>query len=217
MPLRSSLLSTLTVALFAGLPVTPAWAQAGQSDPNFTEKLATKSLLNEVRKGGFVLYMRHGNTDNTKPDRVPSVDLNDCSTQRPLNDVGRKVAAFVGEAIRKAKVPIAEILVSPMCRARETGKLAFGDLPKVENNLMYTSNLTTTEKKPIIETTRRLLSTPVAPGSNRVVLAHAPNLFDLFGYFVKPEGTVVVIQPKGNGEFEYLGSIHPTMWKDLSH
>ncbi len=216
MTIRANWMIKFGVLVIATISASAAFAQAGESAPGFTEKLATKAMLNDVRKGGYVLYMRHGNTDNTKPDRVPAVDLNDCATQRPLNDEGRKIAAFVGEAIKNAKVPVAEVLVSPMCRAKETAKLAFGDLPKVENNLMYTSNLTTAEKKPIIETTRRLLSTPVPAGSNRVVLAHAPNLFDLFGYFVKPEATVVVIQPKGNGEFEYLGSIHPTMWKELS-
>jgi len=183
--------------------------------PAFVEKMATPATLNQVRQGGFVLYMRHGNTDNSKPDRVPSVDLKDCSTQRPLTDEGRQLAAQVGKSIRAARIPVAEIHVSPLCRAKESAQAAFGNKFQVNEFLMYTSNLTTEEKKPILETTRGLLSAPVAKSSNRVIVAHAPNMADLIGYFVKPEGTVVVIRPKGDAGFEYIASIPPNLWREL--
>jgi hypothetical protein len=35
------------------------------------------------------------------------------------------------------------------------------------------------------------------------------------GYFVKPEGTVVVIRPLGAQGYEYLGSIPPALWSQL--
>ncbi|HEY3431321.1 MAG TPA: histidine phosphatase family protein [Rhodocyclaceae bacterium] len=177
--------------------------------------MASRATLNQVRQGGFVLYMRHGNTDNSKPDRVPSVDLKDCSTQRPLTEEGRQLAAQVGKSIRTAHIPVSEIHVSPLCRAKESAQAAFGNKFQVNEFLMYTSNLTTEEKKPILETTRQLLSAPVAKGSNRVIVAHAPNMADLIGYFVKPEGTVVVIRPKGDAGFEYVASIPPTLWREL--
>ena len=187
----------------------------GTTAPTFVEKMASRATLNQVRQGGFVLYMRHGNTDNSKPDRVPSVDLKDCSTQRPLTEEGRQLAAQVGKSIRAAHIPVSEIHVSPLCRAKESAQAAFGDKFQVNEFLMYTSNLTTEEKKPILETTRQLLSAPVAKGSNRVIVAHAPNMADLIGYFVKPEGTVVVIRPKGDAGFEYVASIPPTLWREL--
>lgn len=211
-------LAALCLAAGCGVSM-PVFAQAGQSAPGFVEKLADPELLAEVRKGGFVLYMRHGNTDNSRPDRVPHVDLKDCTTQRPLNEEGRKVAAVVGKEIRNAKIPLGEIFYSPLCRARESAQLAFPDrlaTLQEEEKLLYTANLTTAEKQPNLAMTRRLLSLPVAAGVNRVLVAHAPNMADLIGYFVKPEGTVVVIKPLGDDQFEYLGSIHPTMWKKLA-
>ena len=193
-----------------------AWAQnPPPGAPAFKETLATRATLEQLRQGGFVLYMRHGNTDNSRPDRAPAVDLKDCSTQRPLNDEGRRVVTEVGKAIRAARLPLGEILSSPLCRARESATLAFGPGIQVNDNLMYTANLTSEQKKPILETTRKLLSEPVPAGVNRVVVAHAPNMADLIGFFVKPEGTVVVIRPRGNGEFEYVASIHPAMWPEL--
>lgn len=50
--------------------------------------------------------MRHGNTDNSRPDQAPKVDLNNCNTQRVLNEQGIQVTKMVGEFIRKAKIPI---------------------------------------------------------------------------------------------------------------
>jgi phosphohistidine phosphatase SixA len=182
--------------------------------PDFQTTAATSKTLEQLRGGGFVLYMRHGYTDNTKPD-LPNLDLNDCSTQRTLSQEGRDLAATVGKNIRKAKIPYIEVFSSPLCRAKESAKLAFGDSVKIDHNLMYTSNLTTEEKKPILVSTRRLISQPVPKGENRIVVAHAPNLFDLMGYFVKPEGTVVVLRPLGNDEFEYVASITPSAWAEL--
>ena len=204
------------LGLALGLLAGSAWAQnPPPGAPAFKETLATKALLEQVRKGGFVLYMRHGNTDNSRPDRAPQVDLNDCSTQRPLNEEGRRVTAEVGRAIRQARIPLGEIFVSPLCRAKESAQAAFGKDFQVHEQLMYTANLTSEQKKPILATTRKLLSEPVPAGVNRVIVAHAPNMADLMGFFVKPEGTVVVVRPLGNGDFEYVASIHPTLWAEL--
>jgi len=184
----------------------------------FQEKALTPQQFRALAGGGFVLYMRHGNTDNSRPDAYPKVDLADCNTQRVLNDEGRKVATEVGGYFRQARIPILEVIYSPLCRARDSAQLAFGRMGvklRQELNLMYLGNFTTEEKKPILGMTRQLLSQPVAAGGNRVLVAHAPNLADLMGYFVKPEGTVVVIRPLDAGRFEYVGSIHPADWPSL--
>lgn len=181
----------------------------------FAEKPVTPELIKQLRAGGYVLYMRHGTTDTSRPDRVPSVDLNDCSTQRPLTEEGLRVVTRVGEAIRKAKIPVGEIFSSPLCRAKESAAAAFGATFVIDNSLMYTANMTSEEKKPVIDKTRALLSAPVPAHTNRVLVAHAPNLMDLMGYFPKPEGTVVVFRPLGNGGFEYLGNIAPQQWQEV--
>lgn len=183
--------------------------------PPFVEILADRDTLAALRAGGYVLYMRHGFTDNSKPDRVPSVDLDDCATQRPLTEEGRSLAASVGRSIRAAAIPVDAVFSSPLCRAKESAEAAFGPGFTVVDGLMYTANLTTAQKKPILETTRELLSRPVAPGQNRVIVAHAPNMADLIGFFVKPECTVVVIRPHGEGRFDYVASIRPDMWPML--
>ncbi|MDT8998302.1 histidine phosphatase family protein [Paucibacter sp. APW11] len=205
-------------ALLCCLPVVRADAY-GMPPPaasRFDEVPGSAQTLEQLRRGGFVLYLRHGATDNSKPDRATGVDLNDCSTQRPLSAEGHKMAVRVGEAMRKARIPIGDILISPLCRVRDTVADAFpGQAYVLDQQLMYTANFTDVQKAPIIARTRQLLSTAVAAGNNRLLIAHAPNLMDLMGYFPK-EATLVVFRPLGEkGGFEYVASIPPALWGEL--
>jgi len=195
-------LLTLTQAAFA-------------AEKPFVETTVTHDTLMQLRHGGYVLYMRHGTSDTSRPDRVPNVDLNDCSTQRPLTAEGVELAAKVGRAIRRAKIPVGEIFASPMCRAKDTARAAFGDDFIVLGHLRYTSNMASYEKAGMTPMSRALLSKPVEGKVNRVLVAHAPNLMDIMGYFPKIEGTVVVFKPLGNEGFKYLGSITPAQWPKL--
>jgi len=194
--------------------VAPSLA-ADTAPPGFTEIPATAETIARLRAGGYTLYLRHGYTDNSRSDRTPAVDLNDCTTQRPLNEEGRKLATEIGQSIRKAKIPITEIHASPLCRVRDTVAAAFpGRAPTIDDKLMYVANFTDEQKQPIIRNTRRLLSQPVANGSNRLIVAHAPNLMELLGYFPK-EGTLVIFLPQGDDRFEYVASVSPSAWPAL--
>lgn len=122
----------------------------------------------------------------------------------------------VGAAIRTAKIPLGEILVSPMCRTKESAQLAFGEKFDISEALMYSANMTDEEKRPRLEALRKILRTPVAKGQNRLLLAHAPNLADLIGFFVKPEGTIVVFRQEGPEGYQYVASIHPEDWRQLT-
>lgn len=214
---RPRLLRLRTWLLAAACLLPALGPGALAADAPFREVLAEPELLGQLQRGGYVLYLRHGTTDNSRADGVP-VDLADCNTQRVLNDEGRAVARQIGQAMRQARIPVGEIRHSPLCRTTETARLAFPDFKgpmAPERHLMYTANLTSEEKIPVIAATRRLVSTPVTAGSNRLIVAHAPNMADLMGYFVKPEGTLVVLRPLGEGKFDYVASIHPTHWSRL--
>jgi len=198
--------------------VGPGKAQTRTEPAALPEIPATKETLKSLRSGGYVLYMRHAPTDTSKPDAVPKVDLKDCATQRNLSDEGRKLAASIGKLISSSGIPVGEVIHSPFCRTRETAQLVFsgpGIKLREEPLIAYPSNMTDEEKKPVLQMTRQLLSAPVAAGTNRVLVGHAQNLAELMNFFVKPEGAVVVLRPKGDGRFDYVASIQPNAWGDL--
>lgn len=205
MSIRPQLLSCLLASLFLG-SIPTAFA--------FEPRQASSQLINQLKGGGYVFYLRHGHTDTQLPDQVP-VQLDNCDSQRPLTEQGRQQMARVGQALHDLGLPLDPIISSPFCRTLESTEMAF---PKqdyqVEKLLMYTAALTSEEKEPIIYRTHELISKPQPEGSNRVLVAHAPNLAELIDYF-PPEGSLVIFKPLGDEGFKYLASIYLDDWAQL--
>lgn len=176
---------------------------------------ATRKIGRELREGGFVLFMRHGKTDTSHPDKTPRINLNDCSTQRPLSDEGKRESARIGKLLRKARIPISEIHASPLCRAQDTALAAFGSGFSTSQRLMYFTGMTDKERFEMIETTRELLSRPVTEHSNRVVVAHTQNLMEVMSYLPQPEGVTVILKPMGDNRFKYIATVLPDQWRQI--
>ncbi len=211
-PFRSTLPTIpLLLCLLAAMPLLASDAPP----PPFNEQMATPELLAELRGGGYLLYLRHGYTDNSRPDQFPHVDLNDCLTQRPLNDAGRELMRQVGESLRAAEIPLSRILVSPMCRTVESAQLAVGEEFEQVESLMYSANMTSEEKAPRIAALRQMMQQPIPEGGNTLFIAHAPNMADLIGFFIRPEGNLLIFRQEGPEGFSYLASIHPDHWATL--
>ncbi|MCY9541245.1 hypothetical protein M5X17_03065 [Paenibacillus alvei] len=56
---------------------------------SLNEERVEDSLLRKLQEGGYILYIRHGET--TGQDK-PNLSFNDCSTQKNLNEIGKKHA-----------------------------------------------------------------------------------------------------------------------------
>ncbi|SFC00730.1 Histidine phosphatase superfamily (branch 1) [Marinospirillum celere] len=202
---KHSKLLLVFVFLIAGINL-PAFA--------FEPQRAAPELLDQLKTGGYVLYIRHGHTDSSIPDQVP-VSLDDCATQRPLTAKGHQQMQQLGQALTRLQLPLDPIISSPFCRTLDSTEAAFPTTGyQVEELLMYTAALTSEEKEPVIARTLGLISKPQPEGSNRALVAHAPNLAELIDYF-PPEGSLVIFKPLGDGNFQYLGSIYPDDWPRL--
>ena len=82
-----------------------------------------KKLINQLEEGGKLIFIRHAYAPgNGDPD---GFNLNDCSTQRNLNEDGRTQAQRIGEFFNKNKMEIDIVLSSEWCRCKETAKIAF--------------------------------------------------------------------------------------------
>ena len=107
-----------------------------------------KDLINQLQDGEKLIFIRHayapGNGDPI------NFNLNDCSTQRNLNEDGRKQARDIGEFFKKNKIKIDKVLSSEWCRCKETAKIAFKNFSTNSFlNSFYSSKFTKNKDKQI--------------------------------------------------------------------
>ena len=84
---------------------------------------SAEEVLNSLKEGGKIIFIRHalapGNGD---PENF---DLNDCSTQRNLNQRGIEQSKFIGNIFNKNQIKIENVYSSEWCRCIDTAKFAF--------------------------------------------------------------------------------------------
>ncbi|MGC9544770.1 trypsin-like peptidase domain-containing protein [Streptomyces sp. UG1] len=124
--------ATRAVALITGAVLATAACTGGSGAGTGASAGATATapsmqrgddLLDRLRGGGLTVVIRHAATDQSHPDD-PTVDLDDCSTQRNLSDEGRADARAIGNAIGRLDIPVGETWASPYCRSKDTARLA---------------------------------------------------------------------------------------------
>jgi len=163
---------------------------------------AGDQLWTLLEGGGQVVLIRHGLTTPGVGD-PPGFRLDDCATQRNLNDEGRREAQRVGEAFRARRIPVERVLSSPWCRCVETARLAFGGSepwPALANLFGRPEN-----RAEQVRQMQRQVSERPGPG-NLVLVTHGSTIAALTG--INP-GTaeMVVVTPQGGGRFAVAGRL----------
>ena len=176
------------------------------------EELGGPQLMAELRKGGYVLYIRHASTDFSKND-AKMTSYEDCASQRNLTDKGRDEARAVGAQIRRLGIPIGKVYASPLCRTVETAVLAFG---KAEKTQEVRGGPVQSDDPKRYDPLRKLLSTLPPKGVNNVVSSHGNPFFALFGAPYLAEGEIAVVRPGGNARFEAVARIQLGDWEALA-
>jgi len=165
------------------------------------------ALIEQLREGGYVLYLRHASTDFSQNDsRMTSYD--DCTTQRNLTDRGREEARILGQHIKRLRIPVGEVLASPFCRTMETARLAFGTA-SATNEVRGGPASNEAGRYGALQ---KLLSSPVRKGENRVISSHGNPFFALAGPPYLAEGELAVVRPEGGGRFSVIGRIRLSDW-----
>jgi hypothetical protein len=170
----------------------PAWAEPDTA------------LVTRLREGGYVLYLRHASTDFGQDDSRMT-GFEDCTTQRNLTDRGREEARAIGKHVQRLKIPIGDVLASPYCRTMETARLAFGKA--TASNDVRGGPVDANRYEPL----RKLLSSPVPKGSNRVISSHGNPFIALAGPPYLAEGEIAVVKPEGE-RFSVVARIRLSDW-----
>jgi phosphohistidine phosphatase SixA len=200
---------TLTFCLLSTLLINPE----GKAHQNFNnaKNQSTYSLIQQLQKGGKIIYMRHARTKTDWADQASTeLSLDDCSTQRKLSSVGRLEATQIGNSLRNHEVPIGSIISSEYCRAIDTAQLSFGknEINKALNFLpceVCTESENATYRKRLLP----LLSQSVDKGNNLVLVGHDDPFEAVTGIYPEPMGVLFIIEPKGSQDFNIVGAIHP--------
>jgi len=182
-----------------------------------------RSVVSELQKGGYVLFVRHFQTNLDQDDTDPFHPEN-IAGQRQLTDAGRKQATELGQALRALGIPIGAVVCSQFRRAHESAKLIGAGEPVASADVSESrSAKSPDEKQRRIEALRLLLSTPPAPGKNNLIVSHQGNLQDAAGdeFANLGEGEMVVFQPSEGGKFRVIARVSPpavwTEWSKAGH
>ena len=169
------------------------------------------SIVAQLRKGGYVLYMRHASTDFSQNDAAMT-SYEDCASQRNLTEKGRAEARQIASHIKRLEIPIGEVLASPYCRTMETARLAFGKATATND---VRGGPVRSDDPKRYEGLIRLLSAPVAAGENRVLCSHGNPFQAVAGPPYLAEGEIAIVRPEGGTRFRVLARIRPEDWSSL--
>jgi len=166
------------------------------------------ALVDQLRAGGYVLYMRHTSTDFSQNDsRMQSYA--DCANQRNLTDKGRDEARLVGQQVKRLNIPIGEVLASPYCRTMETARLAFGKATPMQE---ARGGPASTDDPKRYEPLRKLLAAQPSTATNTVISSHGNPFHAVAGPPYLAEGEIAVVKPEGSG-FSVLGRVRVEDWQ----
>lgn len=82
---------------------------------------ANANLASDLTDGQHALLMRHA--DAPGYGDPAGYQLDKCSTQRNLGDIGRKQAIVIGQWLTKQGISSANVMSSPWCRCLDTARL----------------------------------------------------------------------------------------------
>lgn len=174
--------------------------------------LAGGALVAALKRGGYVLYLRHTSTDFGQNDEGMT-SFEDCAKQRNLTDKGRAEARTIGAAIARLQVPVGDVLASPYCRTLETARLVFG---RATPSMDVRGGPTTPPDAERYASLRKLLSAPVARSANVAIVGHGNPFYAVTGPPYLAEGEIAVVEPRGADGFRIVAKVPKDGWDALA-
>ena len=163
---------------------------------------AEEAVWPALRTPGAVVVLRHsfapGGFD------PPDSRLDDCSTQRNLDENGRAQARRLGEAFRQQGIAVGAVLSSPRCRCLDTARLAFGQVQSW-GVLQGALNDTELRQRQLAEIRQRIAAHRSGPPL--VLVTHGSVVTDLTGLSIRM-GEFVVLQRAADGSHAVAGQLY---------
>jgi phosphohistidine phosphatase SixA len=161
------------------------------------QTLDGKALVSALRRGGYVIVMRHASSPAATPTNT-TANPDNAALERQLDEQGRATAVAMGDALRRLQIPIGDVFTSPTYRARETARLARLPNPQPRAELgdggrsmaAVASRQASWLKEQVGTRPRR---------KNTILITHLPNIAAAFPDWARglSDGEALVLEPHG--------------------
>lgn len=173
------------------LPTLQAWAD---------DDALWKRLKGEA---GLAVLMRHAQPAGGNP--LMWDESGNCAGEPMLTDGGKAHARRIGEAFASRGIkPI--VISSPMCRCRDTARIAFGNALVIDGALREVASADPDRAKQFERTAQSLIGSHRGPAPV-VFVSHRPNI-DLLTMELIDSGELLVGRVNDNGTIDVLGKIN---------
>lgn len=179
------------------------------------QTLSGPGLVKALRKGGYVIVMRHASTTRDKPD-VRSANPDNLNQERQLDDLGVLNTEAFGKALRHLKIKFGEVLTSPTYRAIETARLADLNSPRPQAELGENGG-DMQKASPAQAAWLKKAVTEFPSGTNTILITHEPNIVAAFPDLMPPPdvGEAIIFGPDGKGGAMVVARVKIDEWPEM--
>ena len=199
------------------LMLAAAFAIGAQATPSLAQQLA-RAAFEDLRNGGYVVVIRHGRTNEspTNPKEESPTNLADCTGQFMLNETGKAQARAIGDAFKRASIPVGKVLASGYCRAIEMARLAFGRTETSDALLLEAFVPVAGAPVPPpwparVELMKEMIATVPEAGTNTILVTHFPNVRAALGVQIN-FGDAALVKPDGHGGAAVVARVLSKDW-----
>ena len=155
--------------------------------------------INILKKGGNLIFIRHAYAPGGGDPE--NFNINNCNTQRNLNNDGKKQSVKIGNFFLSNEIPIDEVLSSNWCRCKDTAKLAFKNYKTINFlNSFFSSKFAHNRKQQMKDLKNYVKNWD--GNKNLVLVTHYVVITEALGY--APSSGEIVVSDKN---FNKIGSI----------
>ena len=161
-------------------------------------------MIERMKAGGHILMIRHALAPGTGDPA--NFRIGDCSTQRNLDNHGRKQAKAIGDWLRSNGITSARVYSSQWCRCLETAKLfemgSVEELPALNSFYEMTQN-----REPNLKALRTFIAQQPSDGVLIIMVTHFVTVSAVANEAVS-SGEGVLLELNKDAPYEIVGRLN---------
>lgn len=162
-----------------------------------------QDLIRQMQSGSAVLMIRHALAPGVGDPG--DFNLDDCSTQRNLNQAGREQAKAIGHWLRSRGIGQVKLYSSQWCRCLETARLmqmgTVTPLPALNSFFQRPE-----DREPNLSSLRKFIHEKTKPGELIIMITHQVTISAITGLWAD-SGHGKLLRPAKAGGIELVGEL----------